>query len=136
MTKLHTSSRLQSLRSSASKRSTNSRSYSTNHINRASCKKIDEVCPVKKRLTYAELNARANRLAHHLRSLGVRPDDRVAICVERSLGMVVGLIAILKAGGAYAPLDPGYPAERLAFMLKDSRPAAVLRDGAARAAVA
>jgi non-ribosomal peptide synthetase component F len=69
------------------------------------------------RLTYAELNAKANRLAHHLRSLGVRPDDRVAICVERSLEMVVGLLAILKAGGAYVPLDPGYPAERLAFML-------------------
>jgi amino acid adenylation domain-containing protein len=85
------------------------------------------------RLTYAELNAKANRLAHHLRSLGVRPDDRVAICAERSLEMVVGLLAILKAGGAYVPLDPGYPAERLAFMLKDSAPIAVLTHGAARA---
>lgn len=56
------------------------------------------------RLTYAELNARANRLAHHLRTLGVQPDDRVAICAERSLEMVVGLVAIHKAGGAYVPL--------------------------------
>jgi amino acid adenylation domain-containing protein len=89
----------------------------------------------RERVTYAELNARANRLAHHLRSLGVRPDGRVAICVERSLEMVVGLLAILKAGGAYVPLDPGYPAERLAFMLKDSAPIAVLTHGAARAAL-
>jgi amino acid adenylation domain-containing protein len=85
------------------------------------------------RLTYAELNARANRLAHHLRTLGVRPDDRVAICVERSLEMVVGLLAILKAGGAYVPFDPSYPAERLAYMLKDSAPIVVLTHGAARA---
>jgi amino acid adenylation domain-containing protein len=87
------------------------------------------------RLTYAELNVRANRLAHHLRSLGVRPDDRVAICVERSLEMVVGLLAILKAGGAYVPLDPDYPVERLAFMLKDSEPVVVLDHGRARAAL-
>ena len=66
-------------------------------------------------LTYAELNARANRLAHHLRSLGVKPDSLVAICVERSLEMVVGLLGILKAGGAYVPLDPAYPEERLAL---------------------
>ena len=87
------------------------------------------------RLTYAELNARANRLAHHLRALGVRPDDRVAICVERSLEMVVGLLAILKAGGAYVPLDPAYPAERLAYMLTDSAPVVALTHGAARAAL-
>ncbi len=87
------------------------------------------------RLTYAELNARANRLAHHLRALGVRPDDRVAICAERSLEMVVGLLAILKAGGAYVPLDPGYPAERLAYMLTDSAPVVALTHGAARAAL-
>ena len=73
-------------------------------------------------VTYGELNARANRLAHHLRGLGVKPDARVAICVERSLEMVVGLLAVLKAGGAYVPLDPAYPRERLAFMLKDSAP--------------
>ncbi|HEV3051515.1 MAG TPA: amino acid adenylation domain-containing protein, partial [Longimicrobium sp.] len=77
-------------------------------------------------LTYAELNARANRLAHHLRSLGVGPDARVGLCVERSLEMMVGLLAVLKAGGAYVPLDPAYPAERLAYMLADSDPAVVL----------
>ncbi|MVA48940.1 amino acid adenylation domain-containing protein, partial [Agrobacterium vitis] len=77
-------------------------------------------------LSYGELNARANRLAHHLRGLGVRPDDRVAICVERSLDMVVALLAVLKAGGAYVPLDPDYPSERLAFMLADSAPRLLL----------
>jgi non-ribosomal peptide synthetase component F len=86
-------------------------------------------------LTYAELNARANRLAHHLRALGVRPDDRVAICAERSLEMVVGLVAIHKAGGAYVPLDPAYPAERLECMLKDCAPVAALTHGPARSAL-
>ncbi|HEY7510304.1 MAG TPA: amino acid adenylation domain-containing protein, partial [Vicinamibacteria bacterium] len=71
-------------------------------------------------LSYRELDARANRLAHRLVSLGVGPDVRVGICMERSAEMVVGLLAILKAGGAYVPLDPGYPRERLAFMLEDS----------------
>ena len=61
-------------------------------------------------LTYAELNAKADRLAHHLRALGVKPDALLAICVERSLEMVVGLLAVLKAGGAYVPLDPTTPA--------------------------
>ena len=78
------------------------------------------------RVTYAELNARANRLAHHLRALGVGPDARVGICVERSVEMVVGLLGILKAGGAYVPLDPGYPVERLRTMLEDSAPAVLL----------
>ncbi|HEX2080603.1 MAG TPA: non-ribosomal peptide synthase/polyketide synthase [Longimicrobium sp.] len=77
-------------------------------------------------LTYAELNRRANRLAHHLGALGVGPDVRVGLCVERSLEMMVGLLAVLKAGGAYVPLDPGYPADRLAYMLADSAPALVL----------
>ncbi|MES2940788.1 MAG: amino acid adenylation domain-containing protein [Pseudomonadota bacterium] len=77
-------------------------------------------------LRYGELNARANRLAHHLRRQGVGPDMLVGLCVERGLEMVVGLLAILKAGGAYVPLDPDYPAERLAFMLADARPALVL----------
>ena len=72
-------------------------------------------------LTYGELNARANRLAHYLRELGVRPDARVAICMERSVEMVVALLATLKAGGAYVPLDPGYPLERLAYMLRRQR---------------
>jgi amino acid adenylation domain-containing protein len=83
-------------------------------------------------LSYAELNIRANRLAHHLIDLGIRPDVRVAIGVERSLEMVVGLLAILKAGGAYVPLDPAYPEERLAFMLEDSAPLALLVHGATR----
>nr|WP_240979180.1 non-ribosomal peptide synthetase [Longimicrobium terrae] len=77
-------------------------------------------------LTYAELNARANRLAHRLRTLGVGPDVRVALCMERGVEMVIALLAVLKAGGAYVPLDPDYPAERLAYMLADSAPAAVL----------
>jgi len=71
-------------------------------------------------LSYRELNARANQLGHYLRNLGVKPDERVGICVERGLEMVVGLLAILKAGGAYVPLDPGYPVERLGYMLEDS----------------
>ncbi|MGN8024151.1 non-ribosomal peptide synthetase [Phyllobacterium sp. 22229] len=86
-------------------------------------------------LTYEELNGRANRLAHHLIELGVVPDSRVALCVERSFDMMVGLLAILKAGGAYVPLDPAYPRERLAFMLKDSMPVAVLTHGAVDAGV-
>ncbi|WP_454843557.1 non-ribosomal peptide synthase/polyketide synthase [Pseudomonas gorinensis] len=71
-------------------------------------------------LTYAQLDARANQLAHALREQGVGPDVLVGICVERSLHMVVGLLAILKAGGAYVPLDPEYPQERLAYMIEDS----------------
>lgn len=71
-------------------------------------------------LTYGELNARANQLAHYLRGLKVGPDVPVALAVERSLDMVVGMLAILKAGGAYVPLDPSYPRERLSFMLADT----------------
>ncbi|MBH3339929.1 non-ribosomal peptide synthetase [Pseudomonas mendocina] len=70
-------------------------------------------------LDYAELHARANRLAHYLRDKGVGPDVRVAICAERSPQLLVGLLAIIKAGGAYVPLDVDYPAERLAYMLAD-----------------
>nr|ABW84364.1 OciE [Planktothrix agardhii NIES-205] len=72
-------------------------------------------------LTYNELNCRANQLAHYLQSLGVKPDELVGICVERSLEMIVGILGILKAGGAYVPLDPEYPQERLNFMLEDSQ---------------
>ena len=72
-------------------------------------------------LTYQQLNTRANHLAHYLRSLGVKADVLVGLCVERSLEMVVGLLGILKAGGAYVPLDPNYPQERLAFMLEDAQ---------------
>lgn len=73
-----------------------------------------------KTLTYAELNRRANQLAHHLRKLGVGSEDMVGICVERSLEMMVGLFGILKSGAAYLPLDPAYPKGRLAFMLDDA----------------
>ncbi|HEY0737917.1 MAG TPA: amino acid adenylation domain-containing protein, partial [Herpetosiphonaceae bacterium] len=78
------------------------------------------------RLTYAELNARANQLAHHLRAQGVGPDVLVALMVERGLEMIVGMLAILKAGGAYVPLDPAYPAERLQYMLAHSRAPVIL----------
>ena len=77
-------------------------------------------------LNYAQLNARANRLAHYLRELGVKPDERVAICLERSFDMIIALLAVLKAGGAYVPLDPGYPKERLRYMLEDSAPVLVV----------
>ena len=73
------------------------------------------------RLTYRELNVRANQLGHHLRSLGVGPEVLVGICVERSLELLVGILGILKAGGAYVPLDPAYPAERTRFVLEDAR---------------
>ena len=72
------------------------------------------------RLTYRQLNARANQLAHYLIQQGVGPETLVGICVERSLELVIGLLGILKAGGAYVPLDPGYPEERLAFTLADA----------------
>jgi len=75
----------------------------------------------EQQLSYRELNSRANQLAHHLQTLGVKPEMLVGICVERSLDMIVGLLGILKAGGAYVPLDPSYPQERLAFMLADSQ---------------
>jgi len=72
------------------------------------------------RLTYGELDARANRLARHLRTLGVGPEVRVGLFLERSLDLVVGIMGILKAGGAYVPLDPAYPAQRLAFVVTDA----------------
>ncbi|WDD36886.1 amino acid adenylation domain-containing protein (plasmid) [Nostoc sp. UHCC 0926] len=77
-------------------------------------------------LTYYELNCRANQLAHYLKSLGVKADVLVGLCVERSLEMVVGLLGTLKAGGAYVPLDPNYPQERLAFMLEDAQVSVLL----------
>jgi amino acid adenylation domain-containing protein len=79
-----------------------------------------------KQLTYQELNRRANQLGHYLSKLGVEPEVRVGICMERSLEMVVGLMGILKAGGAYVPLDSGYPAERLSYMLEDARAAVIV----------
>ena len=87
-------------------------------------------------LRYGELNAAANRLAHQLRTLGVGPDQRVAVCAERGFPLLTGLLAILKAGGAYVPLDPGYPADRLAFQLDDCAPVVLLADAAGAAALA
>jgi len=78
------------------------------------------------KMTYRELNAQANRWAHYLRRCGVGPDVPVGLCMERSLEMVVGLLAILKAGGAYVPLDPNDPSERLAFVLRDTQVSVVL----------
>ncbi|WP_164002997.1 non-ribosomal peptide synthetase, partial [Pyxidicoccus caerfyrddinensis] len=72
------------------------------------------------RLTYVELNQRANRLAHHLRGMGVGPEVRVGLCVERSLELVVSVLGILKAGGVYVPLDPSYPLERLSWMKREA----------------
>ncbi|HEY1496852.1 MAG TPA: AMP-binding protein, partial [Candidatus Solibacter sp.] len=72
-------------------------------------------------LTYRELNRRSNQLAHYLGHRGIQPGDLVAVCVERSLEMVVGLLGILKAGAAYVPLDPASPGERLDFLLLDTR---------------
>jgi amino acid adenylation domain-containing protein len=74
----------------------------------------------ERQLTYGELDAQANRLAHFLRSLGVGPEVRVALCLERSPELIVGLFAVLKAGGAYVPIDPGYPRERLDYLLTDT----------------
>ena len=79
-----------------------------------------------RRLSYGELNARANRLAYDLSKLGVGPETLVGICLERSLELVVGILGVLKAGGAYVPLDPMYPKERLGFMLEDSKIQVVL----------
>jgi amino acid adenylation domain-containing protein len=73
------------------------------------------------RITYAEMERRANRLAHRLRELGVRPDVIVGLSLGRTLDMVIGVLGVLKAGGAYLPLDPSYPADRVAYMLDDAR---------------
>jgi amino acid adenylation domain-containing protein len=80
----------------------------------------------EEQLSYAELNARANRLAHHLRERGVGPEARVGLCLERGVEMVVAVLAVLKAGGAYVPLDPDYPSRRLGFMLHDAGVAVLL----------
>lgn len=86
-------------------------------------------------LTYGELDRRANQLAHALRAAGVRPDGRVALYLERGLDLIVALLGVLKAGGAYVPLDTSYPAERLAYMLRDSAPVVVLTQARLRGAL-
>ena len=84
------------------------------------------------RLSYRELDEASSRLAHHLRALGVGPEVVVGLCVARSAAMLVGLLGIVKAGGAYLPLDPEYPAERLAFMLSDARAPVVVTQATLR----
>jgi len=82
----------------------------------------------QQRITYGELNRRANQLARHLRSLGVGPEVRVGICMERSINMVLSLMGVLKAGGAYIPLDPAYPLQRLSTMLDDASVSVLLTE--------
>jgi amino acid adenylation domain-containing protein len=84
----------------------------------------------KRQLSYRELNEQANRVAHHLRRRGVRPNVLVGVCLERSPEMVVALLAVWKAGGAYVPLDPAYPKERLSFMIEDAQPLVLLTEKA------
>jgi glyine---[glycyl-carrier protein] ligase len=86
----------------------------------------------EQRLSYAELNERANRVAHHLIGLGVGPETLVGVALERSMEMVMALLGILKAGGAYLPLDPDYPEARLAYMLADAAPLLVISSAALR----
>jgi len=85
-------------------------------------------------MTYTELNERANRLAHHLIESGAQPDSLVAICVERSFALIIGVLAILKAGGAYVPLDPAYASDRLRDILADASPNIVVADSTGRMA--
>ena len=85
-------------------------------------------------MTYGELNARANAIAHHLRKHGVGPDVLVAVCLQRCPDMVAALLGVWKAGGAYVPLDPSYPSDRLAFMIGDAETAVVLTHEPCRAA--
>ncbi|MBZ5509519.1 MAG: amino acid adenylation domain-containing protein, partial [Acidobacteriia bacterium] len=88
------------------------------------------------RLSYSELNKRANQLAHYLRKMGVGPEVRVAVCMERNLELVISLMAVVKAGGAYVPVDPDYPAERIAFMLEDAEAPVILSQANCARAVA
>ncbi|MBF0418313.1 MAG: amino acid adenylation domain-containing protein, partial [Magnetococcales bacterium] len=87
------------------------------------------ICDDGRSLTYAQLEAKTNQLAHHLRDMGVGPDRLVGVCLERNQELVVALMAILKAGGAYVPLDPNYPPERIAFMLSDMEKADTSTEG-------
>src|SRR5215216_5487333 len=83
----------------------------------------------EQKLTYAELNRKANQLAHHLRGLGVAPDQPIAICIRRSLELIIGLLGVLKAGGVYVPLDTSAPRERLSFMLEETGASVLLTEG-------
>ena len=76
---------------------------------------------LKRRMTYQELNERANRLANKMKYAGMEPGTVIGVCLERSPDMIIGLLAILKAGGIYVPLDPDYPNDRLKFILEDAR---------------
>ncbi|WMJ82494.1 AMP-binding protein [Clostridium sp. MB40-C1] len=76
----------------------------------------------KERLTYRELNEKANILAQKLRGMGIKPDDFVAIAAQKSLEMVIGILGVIKAGGAYVPIDPKYPQERILYILSDCKP--------------
>ncbi|WP_395807785.1 amino acid adenylation domain-containing protein [Archangium minus] len=99
------------------------------HLFEAQAERTPDAVAVRhggEQLTFRQLNARANQLAHHLRGLGVRPQTLVGLCLKRSLDMVVALWAVLKAGGAYVPMDPGYPMPRLSFMLEDSAAPVIL----------
>jgi non-ribosomal peptide synthetase component F len=78
------------------------------------------------KLSYGELNSRCNQLGHYLRSKGVTAETVVPVCMDRSVEMLVGILGILKAGGAYVPIDPGYPAERIGYMLEDTGATLVL----------
>ena len=81
-----------------------------------------------RRLTYRELNVKANKVAHHLRQRGVKPNVLVGVCLERSPELIVALLAVWKAGGAYVPIDPTYPKDRIAFMIDDAQPLVVLTE--------
>lgn len=91
------------------------------------------LCYENQFLTYAELECRTNRLAHHLQRIGVEPEKVVGVCLPRGLNLLISVLGILKAGGAYLPLDPEYPRERLAFMLKDAGAQLVLTEQALQA---
>ena len=86
----------------------------------------------EEQLTYAQLEQRANQLAHYLQRQGVGPEVCVGVCLERSLDLVISLLSILKAGGTYVPLDPGYPADRLAYMLADAQVPVLLTQAGVR----